>query len=80
MRISIVSGFFLPVPAVSGGATEKTWHGLAKDFAAQGHSVTLVSRRWPGLVFLLDYEAERQRQKGLVKAQAGLMAVFQIEY
>ena len=39
-----------------------------------------LSRRWPGLVFLLDYEAERQRQKGLVKAQAGLMAVFQIEY
>ena len=39
-----------------------------------------LSRRWPGLVFLLDYEAERRRQKGLVKAQAGLMAVLQIEY
>ena len=49
MRISIVSGFFLPVPAISGGATEKTWHGLAKAFAARGHAVTLVSRRWPGL-------------------------------
>ena len=25
MRITIVTGFFLPVPAVSGGATEKIW-------------------------------------------------------
>jgi glycosyltransferase involved in cell wall biosynthesis len=49
MRITIVMGFFLPVPAASGGATEKTWYGLARMFAAAGHSVTLVSRRWPGL-------------------------------
>lgn len=48
MRITIVTGFFLPVPAVSGGATEKTWFGLSKLFAAAGHSVTLVSRSWPG--------------------------------
>jgi len=25
MRISIVNGFFLPVPPVSGGSTEKSW-------------------------------------------------------
>jgi len=48
MRITIVSGFFLPVPPVSGGATEKSWYQLARIFAAQGHAVTLVSRRWPG--------------------------------
>ncbi len=48
MRIAIVAGFFLPVPAVSGGATEKTWTGLSRLFAAAGHSVTLISRRWPG--------------------------------
>ena len=48
MRISIVSGFFLPVPPVSGGSTEKSWYHLAREFAAQGHAVTLVSRRWPG--------------------------------
>lgn len=47
MRITIVSGFFLPVPPVSGGATEKSWFNLAREFAAQGHEVTLVSRRWP---------------------------------
>ncbi len=49
MRITIVMGFFLPVPAARGGATEKTWYGLARMFAAAGHSVTLISRRWPGL-------------------------------
>lgn len=49
MRITIVTGFFLPVPAVRGGATEKIWHGLAKLFAAQGHAVTFVSRSWPGM-------------------------------
>ena len=49
MRITIVTGFFLPVPAVSGGATEKTWYGLAQIFASAGHSVTFVSRSWPGL-------------------------------
>jgi glycosyltransferase involved in cell wall biosynthesis len=49
VKISIVTGFFLPVPAVSGGATEKTWYGLAGIFASAGHCVTFVSRRWPGL-------------------------------
>lgn len=49
MRISIVTGFFLPVPPVSGGATEKIWYRLARIFAEQGHKVTFVSRRWPGL-------------------------------
>jgi glycosyltransferase involved in cell wall biosynthesis len=49
LRIAIVTGFFLPVPAVSGGATEKTWYGLARHFAAAGHTVTFVSRSRAGL-------------------------------
>lgn len=49
MRITIVTGFFLPVPALRGGATERSWEGLARIFAAAGHAVTFVSRRWPGL-------------------------------
>lgn len=44
-----MTGFFLPVPAVSGGATEKSWYGLAKIFAAAGHSVSFISRSRPGL-------------------------------
>jgi glycosyltransferase involved in cell wall biosynthesis len=49
LKITIVTGFFLPVPAIRGGATEKIWLGLAETFAASGHSVTFVSRRWPGV-------------------------------
>ena len=48
MRITIVSGFFLPVPPISGGATEKSWYQLARIFADRGHPVTFVSRCWPG--------------------------------
>jgi glycosyltransferase involved in cell wall biosynthesis len=49
LRISIVAGYFLPVPPLKGGATERSWHGLARRFAAAGHTVTFVSRAWPGL-------------------------------
>jgi glycosyltransferase involved in cell wall biosynthesis len=49
MRITIAMGFFLPVPPLAGGATEKTWHGLAREFAVRGHEVTVISRRWPDL-------------------------------
>jgi glycosyltransferase involved in cell wall biosynthesis len=48
MKISIVMGFFLPVPPAAGGATEKIWHRLALEFAASGHEVTVFSRCWPG--------------------------------
>lgn len=49
MKITIVMGFFLPVPALAGGATEKIWHRLGELMAEEGHDVTIVSRRWPGL-------------------------------
>ncbi len=49
MHIVISMGFFLPVPALRGGATEKIWHRFAQEFARAGHQVTLISRRWPGL-------------------------------
>jgi glycosyltransferase involved in cell wall biosynthesis len=48
MKITIVTGFFLPVPPVRGGSTEKIWHRLAQEFAAAGHEVTFLSRAWPG--------------------------------
>jgi glycosyltransferase involved in cell wall biosynthesis len=48
MKITIIAGFFLPVPPVQGGSTEKIWHRLAQEFAAAGHAVTFVSRAWPG--------------------------------
>lgn len=46
MRITIVMGFFLPVPPVRGGSTEKIWSRLARHFADAGHEVTLISRTW----------------------------------
>ena len=48
MKITIVNGFFLPVPPISGGSTEKSWFHLAREFTARGHQVTVLSRRWPG--------------------------------
>lgn len=49
MRLTIVTGFFLPVPPLKGGSTEKIWHRLAQVLAARGHEVTFVSRQWQGL-------------------------------
>lgn len=46
MRITIVMGFFLPVPPLAGGATEKSWDILSREFAKRGHDVTVISRRW----------------------------------
>jgi glycosyltransferase involved in cell wall biosynthesis len=48
MRLNLVMGFFLPVPPVAGGATEKSWYLLAREFAARGHEVTVYSRHWRG--------------------------------
>lgn len=48
MRISIVTGPWLPVPAVRGGAMQKSWHGLARELARAGHEVTIVARAFPG--------------------------------
>lgn len=49
MRIAILQGAFLPVPPVLGGAVEKIWFELGRQFAARSHEVTHVSRRHPEL-------------------------------
>ncbi len=51
MRITIIQGAFLPVPPVLGGAVEKIWFALGKEFARRGHKVTHVSRRHGTLVW-----------------------------
>lgn len=56
MRITLVNGFFLPVPPLSGGATEKSWYALVREFAARGHTVTSISRQWRGLPEAEDSE------------------------
>ena len=49
MNITIVQGAFLPVPPVAGGAVEKLWFELGREFARRGLNVTHISRGWPGL-------------------------------
>lgn len=49
MKITIVQGAFLPVPPLMGGAVEKVWFALGKEFARRGHDVVHVSRRCLGL-------------------------------
>ncbi len=49
MRITILQGAFLPVPALRGGAIEKAWEALGCSFSEKGHSVTHVSRLCDGL-------------------------------
>lgn len=46
MRITIVQGAFLPVPPLMGGAVEKVWFALGKEFVRRGHEVCHVSRRY----------------------------------
>lgn len=46
MKITIVMGFFLPIPAEAGGSTEKSWEHLALEFSRRGHEVTIISRHW----------------------------------
>ncbi|MFL6537845.1 MAG: glycosyltransferase family 4 protein [Chthoniobacterales bacterium] len=47
MKITIVLGAFFPVPPVMGGAVEKQWFALAKEFANRGHDVVQISRAIP---------------------------------
>lgn len=49
LHIAIIGGFFLPIPPLAGGSTEKSWYRLGREFVARGHSVTMISRRWAGL-------------------------------
>jgi glycosyltransferase involved in cell wall biosynthesis len=49
MRITIVQGAFFPVPPIRGGAVEKVWLALGREFAKRGHTVTHISRLCDGL-------------------------------
>lgn len=48
MKITIATGPIFPVPAVRGGAVQRLWEGLAREFAKQGHEVTIFAREFPG--------------------------------
>ena len=46
LKIFILQGAFLPVPTKLGGAVEKMWFALGKEFAKQGHEVIQISRSY----------------------------------
>ena len=45
MKITIVFGAFFPVPPTMGGAIEKIWYDLGREFARRGHEVVMISRK-----------------------------------
>ena len=50
MKITIIQGAFFPIPPLMGGAVEKMWYGLAKEFVKQGHEVYYISKSFEGLL------------------------------
>ena len=48
MKITIATGPIFPVPAVRGGAVQRLWEGLAREFVKRGHEVTVFAREFPG--------------------------------
>ncbi|MEP7101377.1 MAG: glycosyltransferase family 4 protein [Burkholderiales bacterium] len=64
MNITIVQGAFLPVPPVAGGAVEKLWFDLGREFARRGLAVTHISRLWPGQPESSDADGVAHRRVG----------------
>jgi glycosyltransferase involved in cell wall biosynthesis len=48
MKITIATGPIFPVPAVRGGAVQRLWEGLAREFTMRGHEVTVFAREFAG--------------------------------
>ncbi|AFY40849.1 glycosyltransferase family 4 protein [Nostoc sp. PCC 7107] len=48
MIITIATGPWLPIPTLQGGAHHRLWQGLAEEFVAAGHQVTILCRAYPG--------------------------------
>lgn len=44
MNITVVQGAFLPVPPIRGGAIEKAFYSLTKEFVKEGHNINYISR------------------------------------
>ncbi|WP_348825378.1 glycosyltransferase family 4 protein [Flavobacterium aestuarii] len=74
MKITIVQGAFFPIPPSLGGAVEKMWYGLAKEFVNRGHEVNYISKSCKGY---LDTENEgginHVRVKGYKSPSSGII-------
>lgn len=49
MKIVIIQGAFLPVPAIQGGAVEKIWDTMGQMFVHEGHEVIHISKQHTSL-------------------------------
>lgn len=77
MRIALLQGAFFPVPAIRGGAVEKMWFSLGKEFARQGHEVTQISRHIDGLPFSEQIDGVNHiRVNGFDTPKSGLVLKF----
>jgi glycosyltransferase involved in cell wall biosynthesis len=47
VKINIAQGAFFPIPPVRGGAVEKWWFHLGREFARRGHAVNHISKAFP---------------------------------
>ena len=72
MKITIVQGAFFPVPPLMGGAVEKVWFALGREFARRGHEVVHVSRRCLGLAAEEVIDGVRHVRVGGFDAPASL--------
>jgi glycosyltransferase involved in cell wall biosynthesis len=74
MKITIVQGAFFPIPPLLGGAVEKRWYGLAKEFVSRGHEVNYISKSHEGF---LNAETEaginHVRVKGYKSPSSGII-------
>ena len=50
MKIVLVQGAFLPIPPIRGGAVEKRWYLLAKEFVKQGHEVIHICKSFENML------------------------------
>jgi glycosyltransferase involved in cell wall biosynthesis len=75
MKIAIVQGAFLPVPPTRGGAVEKIWCALAREFALGGHEVVHYSRICDGLPSRETLDGVRQVRVPGADTPASLLAL-----
>jgi hypothetical protein len=50
IKITLIMGPFLPVPALQGGAVEKLWFDLCKSLVGPEISITLISKKHSSLL------------------------------
>ncbi|MCJ8210228.1 glycosyltransferase family 4 protein [Mucilaginibacter sp. RS28] len=82
MKITIIYGAFLPVPTLLGGAVEKMWIALAKEFVANGHEVVQICRQYEGMASdeVVD-GLKYHRVKGYSAPESGLLyKIFDLFY